>query len=177
MKKDNSEKKSRKLSALDVFVIILALMCVAGAAVRFYAGDSGILPISDPEKEEYAVSFEIAQVKTVLGGYIASGENLYNEDGSLFGTVGENVTITPAKLYVEDAEGKYIQIYSSADNGDNSLIDIRGTVSVSGYFTDYGFLADGKTYIAPNYVITLHTNKTTVDVRITDISKLDGKSA
>lgn len=170
---ESAEKKRRSLSALDVSVIIIALLCVAGVMVRIYAGDSGVLPISNPDKEEYVASFEISGVKTVLGTGISSGEKLYDENGSFVGTVGENVTITPAKLYVEDSEGKYIQIYASADNGDNSLIDIRGTVLTKGYYTDYGFLADGKTYIAPNYTIELHTDRATFTLRITDISKVE----
>lgn len=173
MKKENSNVKKRRISAPDVFLIILVIACIAGAVLRYYTEDTGILPASNPDKEEYIVSFEAKSVKTPLGKYVFSGEKLYDESGSFIGTIGENVTLTPAKLYVIDSEGKYSEVYAGADNGDNSLIDIKGTILTEGHYVDYGFLADSKVYLAPNYEITLHTNKTTLSVKITDISKVE----
>lgn len=172
MKKEENAKKSGRISALDVFIAVLVLMCIAGVIVRVYVGSEGILPVLDPDISEYAVSFEIKQVKAPVSGYLAPGERLWTADGTLFGTISGNLTVTPAQIFVEDADGKYISVYSSADNGDNSLIDIKGSAMTEGYAADYGFLVNGKTYIAPNYEIELHTEKATVIVIITGISKV-----
>ncbi len=172
MKKEEGAKKGGRISALDVFIAVLVLMCIAGVIVRVYVGSEGVLPVLDPEISEYAVSFEIKQVKASVSGYLSAGESLWTSDGTLFGTVGDNVTVTPAQIFVEDSDGKYISVYSSADMGDNSLIDIKGSFSVQGHTADYGFLVNGKTYIAPNYEIELHTEKATVTVTVTGISKV-----
>lgn len=171
MKKEDI-KKDKRISALDVFIVVLVLMCIAGVIVRIYVGSDGIMPAVDPEISEYAVSFEIKQVKSNISGYLSSGEKLWTENGELFGTVNDNVTVTPAQLFVEDKDGKYMPVYSSADAGDNSLVDIKGSAVTEGYIAEYGFLVGGKTYIAPNYEIELHTEKATVTVVITGITKV-----
>ncbi len=172
MKKEENKAKNVKVSALDVFIALLVLMCIAGVIVRIYVGSDGILPVIDPDLSEYAVSFEIKQAKAPVSGYLSAGESLWTSDGTLFGTVNDNVTVTPAQIFVEDSDGKYISVYSSADMGDNSLIDIKGSASVQGHTADYGFLVNGKTYIAPNFEIELHTEKATVTVIVTGISKV-----
>lgn len=172
MKKEENANKTGRISALDVFIAVLVLMCIAGVIVRVYVGSEGILPVLDPEISEYAVSFEIKQVKAPVSTYLGSGESLWTADGELFGTVSDNVTVTPAQIFVEDQDGKYIAVYSSADIGDNSLVDIKGSALTEGYTADYGFLVNGKTYIAPNYEIELHTEKATVTVVITGISEV-----
>lgn len=172
MKKEEGVKNVRRVSALDIFIVILVLMCIAGVIVRIYVGSEGILPVLDPDIAEYAVSFEVKQAKASISGYLSSGEKLWTENGELFGTVSDNVTVTPAQVFVEDKDGKYISVYSSADIGDNSLVDIKGSVVTEGYMSDYGFLVGGETYVAPNYEIELHTEKATVTVIITGISKV-----
>ncbi|MBE6562700.1 MAG: DUF4330 family protein [Ruminococcaceae bacterium] len=172
MKNKENAKKGGRVSALDVFIAVLVLMCIAGVIVRVYVGSDGILPVISPELSEYAVSFEVKQAKASVSGYLSAGESLWTEDGTLFGTVSDNITVTPAQIFVEDSDGKYVSVYSSADIGDNSLVDIKGAASVQGYTADYGFLVNGKTYIAPNFEIELHTEKATVTVIVTGISKV-----
>lgn len=171
MKATNSERKRRGISALDVFAVILVILCAAGAVIRILGGEKGVLPITEPKSEDYNVSFEITGTSSLQGGNVVSGETLYDENGNLFGTVKENVTVTPAVIYVEDAAGKYLQTFAGSDNGDSNSVDVRGAIASKGYFTDKGFLVGGKTYVAPNYEITLHSSKATFTLRITDISK------
>lgn len=176
MKKEiqmEQNKVKKSISALDVFIIILAVLCIAGVAVRLWAGDSGILPINAPEKTEHSVSFEITGIKTVLSSNLTTGEKLYTADGVLFGTVGENVAVTPALLIVEGADGRYTQVFAGADNGDNSLVDIRGTIVTEGYYEDYGYMVGGSVYSAPNSEIVLHTDKAEYTFKITDVAKVD----
>ncbi len=166
MKNGNGIKKKGGVSPLDIFIVILVFMCIAGVIVRIYMGHDGVLPSEGVESADYAVSFEIKSALPELSTYLVSGERLYDAEGNLFGTVSGSVTVTPAEQFYEDADGKYVPFYSSYQN------DIRGTVTVSGHYTDYGFLVNGKTYIAPNYETELHTGMSSFSLRITGISKV-----
>ncbi len=164
----NSNSK-RKISALDIFAVLLLLLCVAGVIVRAYVGDGGAISDVGKENGEYTVSFEITGVSGTVGSYIAEGENLYGEGGVLIGTVKEGVTVTPAVIFAEDKDGKYVQSYSASDNGETSLVDVKGTMFVKGREVACGFLANGKTYLSPNFETELHTKNVTVTVKITDV--------
>ena len=168
MKNETETKKVSRVSPLDIFIAILVVMCIVGVVIRVYVGKDGILPASNNETADYVVSFEIKNAIPELSTYLTSGESLYDSEGNLFGTVSENLTVTPAQIFVEDSEGKYVPVYSSNEN------DIRGTVMLSGSYADYGFLAGGKTYIAPNYDIELHTGMASFTMKITGISKVQG---
>ncbi len=167
-----NRSNKRKVSALDVFAVLLMLLCAAGVIVRAYVGSEGTISDVGKENGEYTVSFEVTGVSSAVGAYITEGENLYGDDGVLIGTVGESVTVTPAVIYFEDENGKYIQSYSNADNGEASLVDVKGTMSVNGRETASGFLANGKTYLSPNFKTELHTKNVTLAVRITDIAEV-----
>lgn len=166
MKSEVEIKKSPRISPLDIFITILVLMCIAGVIIRVYVGRDGILPDGSAETSEYAVSFEIKNAIPELSTYLSSGESLYDEGGVLFGTLGGTLTVTPAQIFVEDNEGKYVPAYSSSEN------DIRGTIMLEGYYAEYGFLVNGKTYIAPNFEIKLSTGMATFTAKVTGISKV-----
>ena len=163
------ENKKRRISTLDVFVAASLILCIAGLVVRLVAGRDGVLPEKAPERGEYAVSFEIERRRS--GTELTSGEVFYTADDKVFGTLTDQISVTPAVIWKENPEGELVLSYSSSD-GDGGLVDIRGTLTVSGYPVDYGFLVDGGAFISPNYTLTLHTDKMTSEVRITDIAKI-----
>ena len=171
----DSDKKSgkRKVSSLDVFVWAILILCIAGLAIRLFAGREGVLPEGAPESGSFAVSFEIAHQRASSGAELASGAIFYSEDGAVFGTLGDKLSVTPAKEYKENGEGKLTVSYSATE-GDASFVDIRGVMTVEGYNVDYGFLAGGRTYVAPNYTIPLHTDTMSASVKITGIVKIGG---
>lgn len=166
--------KDRRVGVLDVFVIILILLCVAGLIVRIAVGRDGVLPEGAPESGEWALSFEISSVRAGVGDGFSVGEVMYTENGEVFGTVSGQVSVTPAKIYSEDEEGRYILSYASSDGGDNSMVDIKGTLTSEGYAVDYGFLVGGKIFASPGSELTLHTEKATCSVKILDIVKISG---
>ena len=163
------ENKKRKISSLDVFVAAALILCLAGLVARLLTGREGVLPEKAPERGEYAVSFEISGSRS--GTELTSGEVFYTADDKVFGTLTDQISVTPAVIRKENAEGQLVLSYSSSE-GDGGLVDIRGTMTVEGYPVDYGFLADGETFISPNYTLTLHTDKMTSHVRITDVVKI-----
>ena len=167
---ERKEKKNKRISALDVFAVFTLLLCLAGLVARLISGRDGVLPEKAPARGEYAVSFEIERRRST-GAELASGEIFFAEDDSVFGTLTDQISVTPAAIYKENADGTLVLTYSSAE-GDSALVDVRGTLTVEGYPVDYGFLVEGKTFISPNYTLTLHTDKMTADVRITDVAKI-----
>jgi len=167
----NDGKAARRVSILDVFVVILLILCVAGLIVRVAVGKDGALPEGAPESGEWAVTFEIPSLKASSGDGFPAGALLYTEDGDIFGTISDQVSVTPAKIYTEDEDGRFVLTYSGSE-GDNSLVDIRGTATVEGYEVDYGFFAGGKVLASPGCELTLHTDTATVKARIQDIVRI-----
>lgn len=165
-------RERRRASALDVFVVVIIALCITALIVRVAVGSEGVLPEGAPEKAEYAVTFEIASQKATAGSEITTGEVLYTEDGSVFGTVTSQVSVTPAKIYMEDDDGRIVLTYSGSEGADANLVDIKGTMSAEGYLLDYGFLVGGKVFASPGYEITLHTERVTAKVRILGITKV-----
>ncbi len=171
MKDREENKQGKRISALDIFAALLLILCVAGLVIRLTVGREGVLPEGAPESDDYAVSFEIAGQRSSAGTGLSAGDVFYTEDDAVFGTVTDQISVTPARIYTENEEGRLTLGYSSSE-GDSGLVDIRGTMTVVGYPVDYGFLAGGKTYVAPNHTLILHTDKMTVSVRITDVTKI-----
>lgn len=170
----NKEKTGtkRRFSPLDLFIIILSVLCAGGMFIRLYLGDVNIATGDSYDKGEYAVSFLVAGVDTVYGEHFGAGTVFYLEDGSVFGTMADGVAITPAQLTVEDDEGRLVQVYA-AGNGDDSIVDIRGTVTVSGtYFAEKGFYIGDKYYAAANKTLVIHSANAELQVLVTDIIKV-----
>ena len=167
----NENGRTKKLSALDVFVIVLACLAAAGLVVRVAVGRGGALPEDAPVKGEYALTFEISSMKASGGSELVSGDVMYTESGEVFGTVSGRLSVTPAKIYTEDADGKYVLSYSNGE-GDSAAVDVKGVIKTEGYKTDYGFLVGGRIFASPGYEITLHTDKLTASVKVIDIAKV-----
>jgi hypothetical protein len=169
--KDKTGRK-RHFSPLDLFVIILSVLCAAGIFVRLYLGDMNIDGSASYDNGEYAVSFIAEGVDTVYSEHFAAGTVFYLEDGTVFGTMTDGVAITPAQLIVEDEDGALVQVYA-AGNGDDSIVDIRGTVTASGtYSPEKGFYIGGKHYAAANKTLTIHSADAELQVLVTDVIKV-----
>ncbi|MBQ7671403.1 MAG: hypothetical protein IJS45_11915 [Clostridia bacterium] len=170
---DQKEARERRRAyALDIFVLVIAALCITALIVRVALGSDGVLPEGAPEKAEYALTFEIASQKATAGSEITNGEVLYTEDGTVFGTISSQVSVTPAKIYTEDESGRLVLTYSGSEGADANLVDIKGTINSEGYMLDYGFLAGGKVFASPGYELTLHTERVTAKVRILGITRV-----
>ncbi len=168
--KHPDEKSRKRISALDVFVIVALVLCVVGAGLRVYM--KRFVDNDKPQPENYVISFEIKNVRTTSSEYFTDGEIFYMIDGGdVFGEITGNVSITPAEMYVTDSEGNYILTYYP-DNGDSSRIDVSGTMTVSGYCDDNGvFLLGGDTILTPNRQFDVRSKNITVSLTVTAISK------
>ena len=156
----------RKISPLDVFVVILVILSIAGLVARAVIGKEGVLPEKEPSMEEHAVGFKISGIKMTDAASLTNGVVLYAEDGSRFGTISAPPTFTPASV-AGKGDGAPI---AGENPADADMSDVNGTLMTEGYFTDQGYFVNGKTYASPNWKLTLHTDEMTFTVIITDVS-------
>ncbi len=169
-----NQKQKRKLNAVDYFFIIAIILCIAGAALRVTIDKAGgtLGALTSPiVQEDYVVSFKISNIRNTSTSYLLPGDVFYLDSSKQhFGTLEGNVSVMPALFYVEDINGNYIQTYAP-ENGDATRVDVTGTMRVSGYMSDSGFLLNGTTPLTANSALALRNKNLYVSITITDISK------
>ena len=156
-----NKKSNNGVYALDIFIVVLLVFSIIGAAVRvFYASDM----ILSGEKDNYYVSYVICNTDSNMTGYFSEGAVFYTEDGEEFGSLVGDATSTPARVYTQNSEGKYITSYS------DTHFDLSGTFSVNGEMKEQGFVC-GSSYLAPNMTVKISRSGVTAEILITDITK------
>ena len=152
----------KRVSAIDVVIILLLLCAVVGVGFRVFAGNAGLFAGNE---EEYYVSYVIEGADSDMSKLITSGMRLYSDNDKYFGAVVGDVITTPARIYNENSNGEYVLGYSSG-----SHIDIAGTLSVRGKMTDKGFVHSGEYYSA-GMRLKLYGGGASPEILITDIVK------
>ncbi len=169
MQKNNTGR--RRLNAVDYFIIIAAVLCIAGAVLRIFVGNAGGSLSSPIVAEDYVVSFKITDIRNTSAEYLGEGEEFYIESTMQYmGKITGSVSVTPALFYIENANGSYVQTYAP-ENGDATRVDVRGTMLVSGYMGESGFLLGGTTPLAANKEFTIRSKNLSVKITVTDIAK------
>ena len=172
MNANTKEKKTKKkLNAIDWFLIAAVVLCLIGAALRMLLGSESGSFTSPVVMEDYIVSYEIRNIRNSSIEYLGEGAEFYiDETEQYFGKMTGNLSVTPAQFYVSDAEGNYVEAYAP-ENGDATRVDVAGTMTVSGYMGEHGFLLNGNTSLAVNKFIALRSPFIYVTITITDIVK------
>lgn len=167
----NPTNNKKKLNAIDWFIIVALLLCVAGAALRAFIGTDNSMN-GTVTMEKHAVFFKVENIRNSSTEYLTPGEVFYiDATGQYLGEITGNVTVTPAVYMFEDASGKYVQAYAP-ENGDATRVDATGTLIVDGYMSDNGFLLNGTTSLAPGKEITIRSNFIQVKITVTEIAKI-----
>ncbi len=156
-----NKKSKNGVYALDIFIVVLLVFSIIGAAVRAFYG-SGI--IFSGEKENYYVSYIIYGTDSNMTEYFSDGAVFYSEDGEVFGTLAGDATTIPARVYTQNSEGKFIITQ------DDPHVDLSGTFSVNGEMKDEGFVLGGS-YLAPNMKVKVSCSGVSTEILITDITK------
>ena len=162
--KENINQQKKKIAAVDVLIILLLMLCLAGVAVRIAVGENGLF--SKDEKGSYMVSYVIEGENDEYSSYFSEGAEFYLENGDRFGTLSGNATFTPARIIGENSRGEAVISYAS-----DGTVDISGTFLVRGTMTQSGFLLNSNTYIAPNMTVTVGSSDITATITVTDIVK------
>ncbi|MBQ4067083.1 MAG: hypothetical protein IJD22_05515 [Clostridia bacterium] len=164
MNTKEAPKNKKRIAAVDILIVILLLLCIAGIGVRIFIGEGNLFHKGDTG--EYIVSYLISGEQDDYSSLFSEGCEFYLEDGSYFGTLTGNAAFTPALLSSENSRGEYVTVYAT-----DGTVDIRGTMTVNGSMTESGFVLNSKTYISPNMTLTVSSSDITVKMLITDIAK------
>ena len=54
------------------------------------------------------------------------------------------------------------------------MIDIVGSITVTGTMTENGFLVSGNTYIAPNSLVKVSGKYVDLEIRVLSLKKIEG---
>ena len=167
----NPTNTKKKLNAIDWFIIIALLLCIAGAALRTFIGTDNALSGS-VTMEKHVVFFKVENIRNSSTEYLTPGEIFYiDSTGQYLGEITGNATVTPAVYMFEDVNGKYVQAYAP-ENGDATRVDVMGTLIVDGYMSENGFLLNGTTSLAPGKEITIRSNFIQLKITVTEIVKM-----
>ena len=163
MNKETKQGRFARISAADVFLWLLLLLCVAAVAVRIVLGEGGGLALT--RQEDYLLSYSAAGIRGEYSDAFSDGTEYYLEDGTYFGKLTGEAVLTPMREYLENSKGVYVVSYRS-----DGRMDVKGAAQVRGAMTERGFLLGGETYIAPNMHLTLYSETSAVEILITDIT-------
>ncbi len=167
-----AEKKSLHLrfNALDVVLILLAILCIVGVFQRhniqnlFTAGD---------KTESYTVTFEISKIRSSSMELLETGTTLYTENGGeriVLGTISENVAVSPAVEYLTDGDGNTVKAVYPEDRYEHYL-RVDGKLAGEGVERNGIFLLAGKMQLFVNQTLTAHTETADFELRIVQIEK------
>lgn len=165
---NKTEKKQKRapIGVFDVFIIVALIVCIIAAGFAFvFKRDNGEVVIHENDKEEFAVTFECKSISKQHAQLLRDGDKYFLPDNEELGLISGNVTITPAVIYAQCDDGTYVRTFAP-ENGDDTLVDVAGTVIVRGARNSGGILEVGNAFgLIPGYSFIMHSS--TVSVRIT----------
>lgn len=171
MNTTSKKKNGKKLNALDYCIILAVVLCLVGAALRMAVGSEGNSLHSQIVMEDYIVSFRVNNIRNSSTEYMTDGKEFYlHATEQYFGKIQGNISVTPAMYQIEDQYGTLLQVYAP-ENGDATRVDASGSMLVSGYMGENGFLLDGSTSLAVNKSMALRSRDLYITITITDIAK------
>lgn len=174
MKNSTNAEKKTGIGALDVVIILALCACVIGAGLAFvFSRATAETVVKEQDFEEYVISFEAYGIRQSTAQMINSGE-MYYYDSDDFGVLNDNITLTPAVVYVENDDGVCVKSYAP-ENGDYTKVDISGSFTVKGIRNSKGFfLLNGETKLVPNKSFIVQNDTVSFGISVTDIEKVSG---
>ena len=166
-----SEKKT-KIGALDIFIIIVVVVCVAAISVRMYVNSTSDVG-EQVQLEDYVVSFKVLDIKdSSAKSYFEPNTNFYLKDlNTIFGTMREGITVNDAEKEYEMPNGDVVIAQNNA-TGDLYRVDVEASVTAKGRIDSEGrFLLNGNTYLGANKELEIYSKYLAVTVIITSVEK------
>lgn len=176
-------KAKKKLNIVDILIIVLLLIAVAGIAARMLLIENTPDPMTLPdiEEQEYTVSYIVRNQRESVADYLTDGNYFrFSVSNKPFGTVLGDPITTNAEVYYTDVDGNHVKTINNPDKGEDGYdlshlkrFDITGQFTVKGKLTaDSGVLvitgAETET-VALNKSVTLRSDLMTITLYITSI--------
>ena len=170
----NQEMKTKKkrLGALDICILVAALLCIVGVAARMVFRDNSVLA-QNTTLDKYTVYFSISDIRSTSEKFLKDGKEFYiDESGDYFGVLVGDPAVTYAKKLYVDMHGNAVEVVNNTDEEGLSRIDVEGAFQVSATMGEDGFLMlNGNRYIAPNQELLIHSQELFVNIQINSIVK------
>ena len=159
------KNRSRRFNIIDVFLIVLVILCVLGIYFRAEIADKlGI----EKDLEEYKISFKVNEIRYPSAEYIQSGNTVYFENGNvIFGTIDGKCQERPSEVYIDGPDGAPVKVIYPKD----TYIVLLGKIKCMGIMKEDGFCLDGTYSLAPGSTVNVRTEMLNFTIIITDISK------
>jgi hypothetical protein len=180
----NNVKEKKKLNKVDVMIIILLMLCLAGVVLRVFVTASKPEEYTNPDEEvkEYVISYISKDHFSTTKDYLKEGTSFrFHETNNPFGvTLGAPIPTNATKGYYNEL-GEYVSVTNDAENklSDNPFAqyiaakyDIEGEMIVKGkYSKENVFIIEGseKENITLNKPILLRSDEMVISIVITDI--------
>ena len=112
--KGGSKQPTRRGNILDLLILFILVAALIGIGYRYYTKSN---PSRAQELSEVEIAFEIRDAVFTLPSYVKTGDVLYFEDGTVFGTIKNNspeedntaLYVQSAAVIVSDESGNYIR--------------------------------------------------------------------
>lgn len=132
----NETQKKHRFNIIDFVLIITALACIIGVALRYNLHDTLTHKTDTAEVDILIEGLLDTSAKAIIAGDV-----FYNtEDDTLIGEV-ISVRTRPARVRYENTDGTVT--YTTLEGRVDAIVTLR----VTGYNTDQGFLISGTNYI------------------------------
>ena len=173
----NKEKSTRpRFGALDVVIILVAVISVIGIYFRFNLIDT---IAQNANSKQYMVSFSIENIRYTTPNYVNVDDKLYiSSTNEYLGKIAASsnemssnaLSVTPAsETFIEN--GKYIEVYYP---NSESRVDANGRFICEGTYTDNkGLIINNSTHITAGQKLTVQTELVTLVIEIVDIEILN----
>lgn len=174
---DSTATKARRFprfGIIDAVIIILIIAVAIGLAFKYNIFNT-FSKLQD--HTDCAVTFSVKDIENDTQFYINNGDIVYfKETGKNFGAIMESseassvpLTIAPAsKTFVEN--GSVIHVNYPKE----TRIDAIGRIKCEGNFSSDGtFLLNGSDYISPGQLLTVCTEKVTLQITVVSIEAIE----
>ena len=148
----------------DLFLLFLFLVCLLGAAVRFYDLKGAN---NNPETVECTLTLRSDGLPTSVMDCLHAGEMLYREDGGIFGRITE-ITRLPQEIVLQKGNG-YVR--GTPDTEVRCVMELR--ILVKGRHNGVTFLHEGKLPLLVGERITLNSRFTRLSLNLYKIELAD----
>ena len=167
MERKNIEaaRAKKRLNVIDVLILIILIVCIAGLVVRFgnFGGTS-----SSKELGTYDIYFAVSDIAYTSEDAFVQGDTVTLADsGVVLGEFAGIETILPAEFFARDKSGNLIVV----NYPESTRIDVTGRIVSHGVMSENGYLVAGTTYVAPGTAYTVQSEHMDFVLKITNIVK------
>lgn len=169
---NNQKEKTKRLGALDIFIIFAVLACLVSVGLRFIAVQDSAVG-NNVELENYILSFKVSDIRNSSAvNYMNKDTVFYLRDSGLpLGTLQENKTVSDSEKYYYLHDGEIVRMTNSS-TGDLYRVDVEGTFECAGTMSaDGSFLLNGNRYIALNQNLSIYSKYLAISIMVTGITK------